>query len=185
MRIFRAEEVLEEHLRNATKQAMKFGQEILSLQKEIDTLENPRNSSLDNRTVLWCSPLLFKPVIPDKEEKKEDSTESFGSDSVEGIISVIEQAVFTCQRCADPDDAIKSSRDLLANKLLRCVAFGGGREIMAVPEKNAQNHIIMMVFAFIVDMIGSIIIRIIDVTTLQLTKLRHMDHLVLLSEETR
>lgn len=145
--IFNAEETLEDHLKNVAEQTLNLGQEILSLQKEIEFLENPRDKSQDNDTVLWCSPCAFHSSVLDEvdesdneEEEEEGAVKSLGPESVEGIISTIEQAGFTCKRSSDPDEAIDYARKLLASKRLRCVIFGGGEKSNGCGKSCTQSH---------------------------------------------
>ena len=54
-------------------------------------------------------PFAFQFSASDEEEE----TKSLRPESVEGFISTIEQAGFTCKRCSNPEEVIDFARDPL------------------------------------------------------------------------
>eukprot|EP01047_Picozoa_sp_COSAG01_P131453 COSAG01_NODE_61190_length_290_cov_3.769634_1_plen_96_part_11 len=53
--IFATEEQLEGHLNGVAHRSLELAKEIAQLQREVEELENPRDDSTDNDTVIWCS----------------------------------------------------------------------------------------------------------------------------------
>lgn len=153
-KIFAIEECLEGHLHSVSKRSLELTKELAQLQQEIEELENPRDDSLDNDTVVWCSHDAFKagqagmsgePVDDDEEDdiaagvSGEEGT-SRSTDSVHAIISALEEAGLVCKRCSEPIEAIERARELQRTKRLRCVVFGGGEKTGGCGKGCRRNH---------------------------------------------
>ena len=154
-KIFAIEDRLEGHLHSVSKRSLELTKEMAHLQQEIEELQNPRDDSLDNDTVVWCSHDAFKPgqagmsgePVDDDEEdydaaagaSSEDGV-SRSTDSVHAIINVLEEAGLVCKRCSDPIEAIDRARELQRTKRLRCVIFGGGEKTGGCGKSCRRNH---------------------------------------------
>ena len=155
-KIFAIEEHLEGHLHSVSKRSLELTKEMAKLQQEIEELENPRDDSLDNDTVVWCSYDAFKlgqagmggePVDGDDDDDPGDASASgedgatHSTDSVHAIINVLEEAGLVCKRCSDPIEAIERARELQRTKRLRCVVFGGGEKTGGCGKTCRRNHV--------------------------------------------
>ena len=157
--VFGIEELLEGHLRGVAQRGLELAKEMAQLQQEIEELENPRDDSMDNDTIIWCSYDAFsagqagmsgEPVDDDIEEDTDESTgaqsggggesANHGSDSVHAIIGVLEDFGMVCKRCSDPHEAIARARELQRLKRLRCVVFGGGEKTGGCGKGCRRNH---------------------------------------------
>lgn len=161
--IFATEEKLEGHLHGVAARGLALATEMAKLQREVEDLENPRDDSMDNDTVVWCSHDAFsagqagmsgEPVDDDDDDDGDgsmggggestsanhgsDSTRS--SDSVHAIIGVLEEAGVVCKRCSDPYEAIERARELQRTKRLRCVIFGGGEKTGGCGKSCRRSH---------------------------------------------
>jgi hypothetical protein len=153
-KIFAIEDHLEGHLRSVSKRSLELTKEMNQLQLEIEELENPRDDSLDNDTVVWCSSDAFKagqagmsgePVDDDEEDDdaaaaSSDTGTSRSTDSVHAIIESFEEAGLVCKRCSDPIEAIERARELQRTKRLRCVVFGGGEKTGGCGKNCRRTH---------------------------------------------
>jgi thioredoxin len=156
--IFATEEQLEGHLNGVAHRSLELAKEIAQLQREVEELENPRDDSTDNDTVIWCSYDAFsagqagmsgEPVDDEEEGESdggigdgsgEDTSSNHSSESVHAIIGVLEEAGMVCKRCSDPHEAIARGRELQKSRRLRCVIFGGGEKTGGCGKSCRRQH---------------------------------------------
>jgi hypothetical protein len=95
---------------------------IIALHKQIAELECPRDDSLDNTIVVWCSQ-AFAPITGGATTgvAKNDGSET----TVPAVCSVLEEMGYSIRRCCDEEEAIARARDLQQEGQLRCVIIGG------------------------------------------------------------
>jgi thiol-disulfide isomerase/thioredoxin len=91
--------------------------QITALQKKIQDIECPRDDSLDNSVVLWCSQAFAA-----GETGGQANT---GDSSVPAICNIIEDLGYTLRRAADIDEAVVKARELQEEGQLRCLIIGG------------------------------------------------------------
>eukprot|EP01033_Poteriospumella_lacustris_P010457 gene10460-7435_t len=93
--------------------------QITALQKKIQDIECPRDDSLDNSVVLWCSE-AFAP-----SDGANAGQSSSGDSSVPAICNIIEDLGYSVRRAADVDEAVVKARELQEEGQLRCLIIGG------------------------------------------------------------
>ena len=131
--IFASETTLEAHLKAVQTRQSELTKEKLSLQREIQLLDAPRDDSLDNQTILWVS-LAFVGDAHGLEESESDPSSvnggsaGKGSNSVHAVVTVLEDAGLMVKRCGDAHEAVERAKELMVNRHLRAVVFGGGEQ---------------------------------------------------------
>eukprot|EP01038_Epipyxis_sp_PR26KG_P004031 gene4031-5768_t len=121
--IYDIDEQIEEHLRNGGRKLGELQGSIIELHKKISDLECPRDDSLDNSIVVWCSQAFASTGATSMDSAGAAVTP--GESSVPTLCSLIEDTGLTVRRCSEPDEAISRARDLKLEGLLRCLIIGG------------------------------------------------------------
>lgn len=101
--------------------------EIFKLNKKIQELECPRDTSLDNCVVVWCSQ-AFAPLgvgAAGVGSNANTGVTAQSESSVAAVCNQLEEMGLTVRRCYETDEAIARSRDLQNEKQLRCLIIGG------------------------------------------------------------
>jgi hypothetical protein len=102
--------------------------EIFKLNKKIQDLECPRDSSLDNCVVVWCSQ-AFAPLGVGTAgmgaSNANTGVTAQSETSVAAVCNLLEEMGLTIRRCYESDEAISRARDLQNERQLRCLIIGG------------------------------------------------------------
>jgi thiol-disulfide isomerase/thioredoxin len=114
--IYKLDEQLDELSQNSARIAGEMQGSIISLHKKIEEIECPRDDSLDNSVIVWCSPAFASMT---------SASSSSGETSVATLCGQLEDAGFAIRRVAEPEEAISRARDLMQEGQLRCVIIGG------------------------------------------------------------
>jgi hypothetical protein len=136
--IFSVENELETHIKSVQKRTLELSKESFSLKQEIDTLNCPRDNSLDNDTIVWVSVEFLGGSNLDTIGGL-SSMES-GAASVQAISDVLEEKGYKIKRLGDAMEAIKRARELKENKRLRAVIFGGGEAPLGCGKDCQESH---------------------------------------------
>lgn len=117
--IYDIDEQIEALAKDSGQSAGEIQAAIAALQKKIQEIECPRDDSLDNSIVLWCSQAFSAGEVGGS------STLSGGESSVSTICSIIEDKGFTIRRSSDIEETVQKARDLMQEGQLRCLLIGG------------------------------------------------------------
>lgn len=115
--IYDIDDQLDEISRNNAKKAGELQGSIITIHKNIETIECPRDDSLDNSVVVWyCHSFA---------STSGNSTSSAGDTSVPTLCGLLEDSGLTIRRCAELEEAVSRARDLQIQGQLRCIIIGG------------------------------------------------------------
>ena len=117
--IYEFDEQIEALDRDSGQSAGEIQAGITVLQKKILEIECPRDDSLDNSIVLWCSQAFSAGEVGGS------SAISGGVSSVSLICSIIEDKGFTIRRSSDIEETVQKARELMQEGQLRCLLIGG------------------------------------------------------------
>ncbi len=132
-KIYDLDEQLEMQARSGGRAIAELTGEIVTLQKAIADIECPRDDSLDNSVVVWCSQ-AFAPVAPSSTAVVDAAaltsitaapSSNAGDNAVTSICVRLEDLGLTVRRCSDPEEAVARARDLQEEGHLRCLVVGG------------------------------------------------------------
>jgi hypothetical protein len=114
--IYSIDEQIEAHSVSRGRRQAELQSAILAIVKQVASLENPRDDSLDNSVVLWCSQAFSAAA---------NAGAAVDDTSVVSICSQLEDAGLNIHKCCDSDEAILKARELQRDSHLRCVIIGG------------------------------------------------------------
>ncbi len=137
--IYDMDEQTEEHARNSGVRLGELQSSIIAQHKKIAEIECPRDDSLDNCVVVWCSP-AFAALASGPGSGAGSSTGTPGESSVPSICNILEDLGLTVRRCSDSDEAISRARDLQQESQLRCLIVGGDEGVGSCGPSCGINH---------------------------------------------
>lgn len=106
---------------------------ITQLNEKIAKLERPRDDSLDNSVVVWCSE-AFSASLTKGAAAPTNST------SVESLCRSLEEVGLTVRRCGTADETIAAARTLQELGQLRCVVVGGDEKGTPCSSTCTSSH---------------------------------------------
>lgn len=121
--IYEIDEKIEDHSRTCDKRKVEVQRNIIELQKKITDLECPRDDSLDNSVVVWCSQAFGSNRCSSSDDTS--SSAALVESSVPALCNILEDNGFIIRRCSETDEAISRARDLQEEGQLRCIILGG------------------------------------------------------------
>lgn len=105
---------------------------MIALQKQIQEIECPKDDSLDNSIVIWCSHAFAG--------GEGNSSTASGDSSVPTVCSALEDSGFTIRRCSDPEELYACAKDLHEEGQLRCIIIGGEERGSCCGPSCVKNH---------------------------------------------
>ena len=135
--IYEIDEEIETSFKDAGVKQSELQTQIMSLNSQIAEIECPRDDSLDNCIVVWCSQAF---AMSNTMSSGSGSTALPGETSVLTICNQLEDAGLTIRRCSDSDEAISRARDLQQENQLRCVIIGGDELGMSCGPSCVKSH---------------------------------------------
>ena len=135
--IYEIDEEIEKSFKDAGVKQSELQKQIMSLNSQIAEIECPRDDSLDNCIVVWCSQAF---AMSNTLSSGSGSTALPGETSVLTICNQLEDAGLTIRRCSDSDEAISRARDLQQENQLRCVIIGGDELGMSCGPSCVKSH---------------------------------------------
>eukprot|EP01038_Epipyxis_sp_PR26KG_P004458 gene4458-6304_t len=110
----------------------KLKNEINVKTKQIAVLESPRDDSMDNSVIVWCSQAFAGAA--------ESNTTGSGLISVSSICNTLENSGYSIRKCSDADEAIARAKDLKGEGMLRCVVIGGDESGNSCGSSCTKTH---------------------------------------------
>ena len=95
------------------------------IQKRITDIESPRDDSLDNSIIVWCSQAFVAGGNSSSLDGSHSSSGSANDSSVLMVCSALEDMGFTIRRSGDHEEAIAIAKTLYSEGQLRCLIVGG------------------------------------------------------------
>jgi hypothetical protein len=148
--IYGIDETVEGRTSNSTKLISNLQAKIALVNKQIADIECPRDDSLDNCVIVWCSQ-AFAPATGGvgagagagsaaTNNNSTAGTKNGTDTSVPAVCTVLEDMGFTVKRCCDAEEAISRARDLQAERQLRCVILGGDEKVVTCGPSCTRAH---------------------------------------------
>lgn len=131
--IYEIDEEIEGLSKGNNSKSAELVSSILSLQKKIQEIECPRDDSLDNSVIVWCSQAFAS-------GDSGAGTATTGESSVPTVCSILEDTGFTVRRSSDPEEAIQRARELQQEGQLRCVIIGGDEKGASCGPSCVKQH---------------------------------------------
>jgi hypothetical protein len=130
--IYDLDEQVENLGKSSGRNAVEIQGQIAALQKKIQEIECPRDDSLDNSVVLWCSQAFAPGEV--------GGSSTTGDSSVPSICNIIEDIGYSVRHCCDIEEAVGKARELQDEGQLRCLVIGGDEQGAGCGPSCAKSH---------------------------------------------
>ena len=132
------DEKIDEHSRSYGRTLGELQSKIFALHKKIGEIESPRDDSLDNCVVVWCSQAFASAGAGAGAASGAATTP--GESSVPSVCNILEDSGLTIRRCSEPEEAISRARDLQVDGQLRCLIVGGDEKGLSCGPSCVKSH---------------------------------------------
>ena len=138
--IYEIDEMVESRTSNTASQIASLQSQIALINKKISDIECPRDDSLDNCVIVWCSHAFAPAGGGMGGFINQAASTAPGESSVPTICTALEDLGFTVKRCVDADEAVARARDLQLESQLRCLIIGGDERAGSCDSSCTKNH---------------------------------------------
>jgi hypothetical protein len=129
-KIYDINEKIDQDRFDETSKITEIQTSIFNINKQIQDIECPRDNSLDNCVIVWCSH-AFAPLRSNAGSKYSKSSlantglSAHSEAAVIAVCNLLEDMGYIIRRCWEMDEAVSRCRTLQKDKQLRCLILGG------------------------------------------------------------